>query len=340
VVGKWQSYVDHIKSLPLVTPPGVFGFHDNANLTKEQNETYQMMDSMLLTVGSSSSGGGSSPEDIVGEVAHTVLERMPDVFDLKQIGELYPTKYEESMNTVLIQEATRFNRLIAVVLASLKDMQKALKGLLLMSADLEAAFFSIFDGKTPAMWLGKSYPSLKPLGGYVNDLVERLKFFQKWIDEGIPITFWLSGIYFTQAFTTGASQNFARKYTIPIDILSFDFEMPKDQEPKEKPADGVYTYGTFLEGCKWEHKDWQLGESDPKVLFVPVPMITIIPAKKDELKEFPHYLCPLYKISSRKGTLSTTGHSTNFVMNIKMSSDKAQSHWVMRGVAMLTQLDT
>ena len=42
----------------------------------------------------------------------------------------------------------------------------------------ETAFFEIFDGKTPAMWLKHSYPSLKPLGGYVNDLVERLKFFQ------------------------------------------------------------------------------------------------------------------------------------------------------------------
>jgi dynein heavy chain len=340
-VGKRQNYIDHIKSLPLVTPPGIFGFHENANLTKEQGETYQMMESLLLTVGSSSGGGGgTTPEDIVGEVAKSVLDRMPECFNLEKIQEKYPTMYEESMNTVLIQETTRFNRLIAVVLSSLKDMQKALKGLLLMSADLESAFFAIFDGKTPAMWLGKSYPSLKPLGSYVNDLVERLKFFQKWIDEGIPITFWLSGIYFTQAFTTGASQNFARKYTIPIDILSFDFEMPKDQDPKQKPEDGVYTYGVFLEGCKWDNPKWQLGESDPKVLFTPVPMITIIPAKKDDLKEFPHYNCPLYKVSSRKGTLSTTGHSTNFVMNIKISSDVSQSHWVMRGVAMLTSLDT
>lgn len=299
-----------------------------------------MMESLLLTVGSASSGGGKGPEDVVREVADSVLQRMPDVYNLVKIQEQYPTRYDESMNTVLIQEATRFNRLIAVVLSSLKDMQKALKGLLLLSADLEMAFFSIFDGKTPAMWLGKSYPSLKPLGSYVNDLVERLKFFQRWIDEGIPITFWLSGIYFTQAFTTGASQNYARKYTIPIDILTFDFFMYKDQDPKERPADGVYTYGVYLEGCKWDNREWQLNESDPKVLFTSVPMITIVPCKKDGIVDFPHYNCPMYKISSRKGTLSTTGHSTNFVMYIRVASDKPQSHWVMRGVAMLTQLDT
>lgn len=244
------------------------------------------------------------------------------------------------MNTVLIQEVTRFNVLIKVIHSSLVDIQRAIRGLMLMSLELEQVFNAIFDGKTPAMWLGVSYPSLKPLGSYVNDLVDRLKFFQTWIDVGIPITFWISGIYFTQAFTTGAAQNFARKYTIPIDTLDFDFSFPKEQDPTKKPENGVYTYGTFLEGCKWDFDAWELRESDPKVLYVPVPLVLIVPAKKIDLKDYPHYECPVYKVSSRKGTLSTTGHSTNFVMNIRLPSSVHESHWVKRGVAMLTALDS
>ena len=81
------------------------------------------------------------------------------------------------MNTVFTQELTRFNVLIKVVRQSLIDIKRAIAGEILFSQQLEAAANSIFDGKVPDMWAAKSYPSLKPLGSYVKDLVERIKFF-------------------------------------------------------------------------------------------------------------------------------------------------------------------
>ena len=69
-----------------------------------------------------------------------------------------------------------------------------------------------------------------------------------------------------QAFLTGAKQNYARKMRIPIDSIDFDFVVLDDRaQTKQRPADGVLTYGPFLEGCAWDSEQHVLCESAPKV---------------------------------------------------------------------------
>ncbi|PTQ39847.1 hypothetical protein MARPO_0043s0088 [Marchantia polymorpha] len=124
-----------------------------------------------------------------------------------------------------------------------------------------------------------------------------------------------------------------------IDTVGWNFKcMPKGGNYDKKPEDGCYIYGMSLEGARWDDNDMSLAESDPKVLFSPAPLIWLQPCVVADKKKFPCYSCPLYRTTERRGVLATTGHSSNFVINIDLPSEKSQDHWIRRGVAMLLTL--
>ncbi|GFO15613.1 dynein heavy chain 12, axonemal [Plakobranchus ocellatus] len=200
-----------------------------------------------------------------------------------------------------------------------------------MSADLEALAGSLTVGKQPALWAKRSYPSLKPLAGYIHDFLERLRF---------------------------------------LTVL------PKDRMNRA-PPDGALIYGLFLDGARWDKKSsvlhslkrqqyfshvpltaflftidllicphppcpsGHLEEQKPRVLLEPMPIIWLQPKHSDRIdRSDRRYVCPIYKTTERKGVLSTTGHSTNFVMAIFLPTGKVSvQHWIKRSCAALCQTD-
>jgi dynein heavy chain len=137
--------------------------------------SFQLLDGALLTQTELKSGGGgtdSSGSKVI-DIAQDILNKLPSDYDLETVMEKYPVDYMNSMNTVLRQELIRFNRLTKVVRETLKNVQKAIKGLVVMSTELDEVFKSMLIGRVPKAWASKSYPSLKPLGSYIADLLQR-----------------------------------------------------------------------------------------------------------------------------------------------------------------------
>lgn len=116
--------------------------------------------------------------------------------------------------------------------------------------------------------------------------------------------------------------------------------MPEDGKGVPAPEDGIHVLGMFIEGCKWDAKERVLGESDPKILYTRCPMIHFLPTLEKDIVKTGIYKCPLFKTGDRKGVLMTTGHSTNYVLDISLPSAVPASHWIKRGVAMLCALMT
>lgn len=74
-------------------------------------------------------GTGVSSEDLILTFSTDILKKLPDTFDITLALEKYPTTYNQSMNTVLVQEMGRFNKLLNVIKFSLTNLQRSVKGI-------------------------------------------------------------------------------------------------------------------------------------------------------------------------------------------------------------------
>jgi dynein heavy chain len=124
---------------------------------------------------------------------------------------------------------------------------------------------------------------------------------------------------------------------VPIDLLNFKYTVEDGYEVDDiiKPSgDGVYVHGLYIESGRFNMEQRILEDSLPGQQYSPCPIILFDPME-NSLHNDKDYECPLYKTSERAGTLSTTGHSTNFVVMIDIATDKAPSFWILRGTALL-----
>ncbi|KAI9538399.1 Dynein heavy chain 6, axonemal [Dissostichus eleginoides] len=360
-----EQYKKYIESLPIIDDPEVFGMHENANLAFQRQETMTLISTILdVNPRSSACAGAKSNDDIVCELAESILAKLPDLLEMDEAIETLFIRDENgrlnSLTTVLGQEVDRFNNLLRVLKLSLVTLKKAIAGLVVMSEEMDCIYTSFLNNQVPTHWANSAYPSLKPLASWVRDLTLRTAFIQMWINQGQPKSFWISGFFFPQGFLTGVLQNHARHYNLPIDELNFRFNMVpvfRDQvavsealrdlpgdtkldmdDELPEPQDGVLVHGMFMDSSRWDNDNMVIEDALPRVMNAMLPVVHFEP-QQNYVPEPDLYHAPLYKTSARAGTLSTTGHSTNFVVTVMLPSNRPSDYWISKASALLCQLD-
>lgn len=139
-------------------------------------------------------------------------------------------------------------------------------------------YTSFLNNTVPTIWKKVGYSSLKPLSSWYKDMKDRVAFISEWFNKQNPNAYWMSGFFFPQGFLTGVLQTHARKYKIPIDTLNFKYRtIDTDREKLSAPKDGVYIYGLYLDGARWDSQHDSIVDQDLNQIECAMPIIHFLP---------------------------------------------------------------
>ncbi|OXA50744.1 Dynein heavy chain 6, axonemal [Folsomia candida] len=350
------EFVEYVDRLPIMDEPEIFGMHNNATITFQRQESTTFLNALLSAQPKQAGGSAATASDeIAYELAEEIESKLPEKLDLDKSSEYLFLPDERgrtaSLTIFIQQEIERFNKLLAVIKDSLVQLKKGIRGLVVMSEDLEKMYQAFLNNQVPDLWKPKSYGSLKSLASWYKDFQLRFNFIRGWQTKPVPpSSYWLSGFFFQQGFLTAVLQTYARRHNLPIDQLKFHFFMvpvvkeemmeldPRLESAIELPEEGVLIHGLFMEAARWDMDEMTLADSLPGEMNPLLPITHFLPSM-DPLQTVNVYTTPLYKTSVRQGTLSTTGHSTNFIAPIQLPSlNHPEDYWILKGTALLSQL--
>ncbi len=92
-----------------------------------------MIESLESLEAFSSLGGDSSAEDKVKEIIAELLGRVDEPFNEEEVYEKVKPQDQNPLKIVLIQEISRYNKLLKMVRKNLQDLEKGINGLVLIS---------------------------------------------------------------------------------------------------------------------------------------------------------------------------------------------------------------
>ncbi|KXZ49756.1 DHC2 protein [Gonium pectorale] len=334
--GPRDVYLKAIEALPLVQSPEAFGLHANADISYYTSATKAIWADLVdLQPRTGGGGAGVGREEFIAGVARDISAKIPEPFDLpqlrKELGSPSPTQ------VVLLQELERWNGVLAVMVSSLRDLQRALIGEIGFSSRLEELASSLFNGKLPAMWARLNPATEKALGAWMLWFGRRYRQYKEWAEHGEPKVIWLSGLHIPETYIAALVQAACRDKGWPLDKSTLYTKVTKYTDPyqvTERPKYGCFMTGLYLEGAAWDLEEGQLRKQDPKVLVTELPILQLIPIEANKLKLANTFRAPVYVTQARRNAMGV-----GLVFDADLASAEHSSHWVLQGVALVLNID-
>ncbi|XP_059731658.1 dynein axonemal heavy chain 14 isoform X2 [Bos taurus] len=292
--GSMKDYIRIIQSLPEDDPPELLELHPEATRGFREIQAQKFIDNLIgmqprFTITNLMFSREKSKDELVMAILSDMLTRLPLSVEkeewagtpstlkyimLSPIWESFhkdPKGYDPLIHcvllTFLIQEIERFDQLLSIIHKSLKDLQLAIKGEIILTQELEEIYDSFLSTKVPKLWQKYAYKSSKALSSWVNDLIQRLNFFNTWAKmaytamhhrymrlvtawkhsssspsqdpkyptepnheffEGFPARYWLPAFFFPQAFLITVLQDYGRSQGVSTDALTFTHHVISD----------------------------------------------------------------------------------------------------------------
>jgi len=328
--GNTKDILEHIDTAFPQESPTAFGLHPNAEIGFRLMQADTMFNNIReLQPRGSGGGGGMSQTEKAKVMLDDIMEKLPEPFEMLDILE----RVEERTPyiNVFLQEIERMQELMTEIKRSLAELDLGLKGDLQITEAMELLLNDLANGQRPGGWEKFGYPSKRPLGTWVLDLLARQKQLSDWTGSEMvnpPKSTWISGLFNPQSFLTSVLQTTARKNEWPLDKTVTQTEVTKKQaeEVAAMSKEGAFVHGLSMEGARWDDKSGTIEESRAKELYAKMPVILIKAAVFTGQEQKDTYVCPVYKTQDRGPT---------FVFNAGLRSKAPPSKWILGGVALL-----
>ncbi|KFM23536.1 Dynein beta chain, flagellar outer arm [Auxenochlorella protothecoides] len=228
-------------------------------------------------------------------------------------------------------ESERLNALLHILRSDLGELELGLRGDLAMSATMEQIRSALTSSRVPPSWIAASYPTMRNLASWLEDLSQRAQQLENWTRamEPPPVV-WLPGLFNPMAFLTAVLQTTARQQGWALDRTLLVTEVTRRAcEAVSEPArEGAYIHGLTLEGAHWDEKAGCLEDARHKVLScrMPVMHIRALPVGSFETRDV--YECPVYATQIR---------FRQEVFSVSLRSKQPWTKWAKAGVCLMLE---